>query len=33
MVVPKTPTITAAAVEFGVNFGQTVRSATWPQGT
>jgi hypothetical protein len=26
--VPKTPTITAAASEFGVNLGQTVRNAT-----
>ena len=33
MVVPKTPTTTVAASEFSVNRGQTVRSATWPQGT
>ena len=33
MVVPKTPTTTAAASALGVNWGQTVRSATSPQGT
>ncbi len=32
MVVPKTPTTTAAAAEFGVNLGQTVRSATSTPG-
>ena len=33
MVVPKTPTTTAAAVALGTNLGQTVRRATSPQGT
>ena len=33
MVVPKTPTMTVAASEFGVKLGQTVRSATSPHGT
>ena len=33
MVVPNTPTTTAAAAAFGVKRGQTVRNATSPQGT
>jgi hypothetical protein len=33
MVVPNTPTTTAAAAAFGVNRGHTVRKATSPQGT
>lgn len=32
-VVPTTPTTTAAALALGVKIGQTVRSATCPQGT
>ena len=33
IVVPKTPTTTAASIAFGVNLGQNVRSATWLHGT
>jgi uncharacterized protein YunC (DUF1805 family) len=33
MVVPKTPTMTAAASALGVKAGQTVRNATSPHGT
>ena len=33
IVVPKTPTTTAAALKFSVSFGHTVRSATSPHGT
>ena len=33
MVVPKTPTITAAASEFSVNLGHTVRNVTSLHGT
>ncbi|NYH14142.1 hypothetical protein GGD41_001370 [Paraburkholderia bryophila] len=33
MVVPNTPTTTAAAVASGVNFGHSVRDMTSPHGT